>query len=82
MTHDASPLSAADIIDRWPSPKAFGEDIGVKLSHVHVMKVRGSIPARRWPRVVEAAKARSIPLTMEQVERAHAAPAPEQGSAA
>jgi len=82
MTQDATPRTAAEIIDCWPSPKVFGDDIGVKLSHVHVMKVRGSIPARRWPRVVEAARARSIPLTLEQVERAHAAPAPEQGSAA
>lgn len=82
MSEATAPRTASEIIDRWPSPKAFGDDLGVKLSHVHVMKVRGSIPARRWPRVVEAAKARSIDLTLEQIESAHeAAPHPQEGAA-
>lgn len=82
MTQDDTPRTASDIIDCWPSPKAFGDDIGVKLSHVHVMKVRGSIPARRWPRVVEAARARDICLTLEQIEHAHApAPQTQEGAA-
>lgn len=77
MTDAAAPRTASAIIDSWPSPKAFGDDIGVKLSHVHVMKVRGSIPARRWPAVAAAAKARGIGITLDDVVKAHEQPAPD-----
>lgn len=85
MSEAGAPRTASEIIDRWPSPKAFGDDIGVKLSHVHVMKVRGAIPARRWPKVVEAARARGIDVSIDQIEHAHSsqpAPQPQQGEVA
>jgi hypothetical protein len=49
-----------DIIDRWPSTRAFAEDIGVPYVNVNMMRQRNSISVRHWERVVEAAKERGI----------------------
>jgi predicted GNAT superfamily acetyltransferase len=49
-----------DIIDRWPSTRAFAEDIGVSYNSANLMRHRRNIHFRHWERVVEAAKARNI----------------------
>jgi acid phosphatase class B len=49
-----------DIIDRWPSTRAFAEDIGVPYVNVNMMRQRRNIHFRHWDRVVEAAKERGI----------------------
>lgn len=46
--------SFSSIIDAF-GVKAMSELLGVKESHVRVMKARGSIPAEYWGQVVEAA---------------------------
>jgi hypothetical protein len=64
--------TVSDIIGQWPSAEAFSSDLGLKhLSHSRVMKVRGRIPRQHWPRVVEAAKARGLPVTEEVLKAAH-----------
>lgn len=64
--------SVADVIDLWPSAEAFGDDIGLKWpGHGRVMKVRGRIPSKHWPRVVEQAARRGLPVTEDLLRRIH-----------
>jgi acid phosphatase class B len=49
-----------DIIDRWPSTRAFAEDLGLPYVNVNMMRQRRSINVRHWDRVIEAAKERGI----------------------
>lgn len=48
------------IIQKWPSPAEFGADLGIKDAHVRTFKMRDSIPADYWERIVEAAIKRGI----------------------
>ena len=63
----------SDIIDLWPNATRFGEDLGLKRTgdHARVMKVRNRIPKQHWPRVIEAAAARNLPVTEELLKAAH-----------
>ena len=64
-------VSFRSIIERWPSAEQFSADIGLKYpSHARVMKVRNSIPVSYWPKVLEAAQARSIGLTETELSAA------------
>jgi hypothetical protein len=65
----------ATIIGLWPTTQTFADDLGLKrgADHARVMKVRRRIPRRHWPRVLEAAQARGIPLTQQTLETAHTA---------
>lgn len=64
-------VSFRSIIERWPSAEKFGADLGLKYpSHARVMKVRNSIPASYWPRVLEAAGIRRIDLTRADLDAA------------
>jgi hypothetical protein len=47
-----------DLIVLWPSDAEFGRDIGVKPSHVGVMKVRKKIPSEHWQAIIDAAARR------------------------
>lgn len=51
--------SFASVIDAF-GVKSVAELIGVKESHVRVMKARGSIPAEYWGVLIEAAPGRGI----------------------
>lgn len=51
--------SFASVIDAF-GVKVVAELIGVKESHVRVMKTRGSIPAEYWGVLIEAAPERGI----------------------
>lgn len=55
-----SPTSHRDVIDRWPSLRAFADDIGETYNTTKAMRRRGSIPVEYWPRVVASAVARGI----------------------
>lgn len=67
--------SVADIIGLWPTISEFSRDIGLKReSHGTLMKYRGSIPVAHWQKVVDAAKARGIDLSYEDLALAHAQP--------
>ena len=48
------------LIDRWPSPTVFAEDIGVVPQQGHNMKRRNSIPADYWTATIIAAGKRGI----------------------
>jgi hypothetical protein len=47
------------IISKWPSAAALADDLGISVVTVRAWRVRG-IPARRWPEIVRAAKARRL----------------------
>lgn len=66
--------TVVEIIELWPTSEAFGDDLGLKRrgDHARVMKVRGRIPRHHWPRVLEAAKKRGLPLNEGVLEAAHA----------
>lgn len=62
-----------DLMRLWPSISDFGRDIGVKPSHAHVMRARGSIPSEHWQAVIDAAAARGIGgITADSLVRLHA----------
>lgn len=62
-----------DLMRRWPSISDFGRDIGVKPTHAHVMRLRGSIPTEYWQAVIDAAAARRIVgVTADELVRLHA----------
>jgi len=67
-------MTVDKLISLWPSAEVFADDIGLKWrSHARVMKVRGRIPRRYWPAVVDAAKARGIKgVSIKQLENIHA----------
>jgi hypothetical protein len=59
-------VTFADVIDRWPSPAALSEDVGVPKQTARFWRMRNSIPAKRWNLVIEAARVRGIEgLTVE-----------------
>lgn len=43
------------------------EDIGVDPRAIRVMRARNNIPARYWPRVIEAAEKRGLPITIDEL---------------
>ena len=50
----------ADIIDRWPSLRAFADDIGVPYGTAQLMRHRNGIAPRHWRRLEAAAQRRGI----------------------
>jgi hypothetical protein len=54
-------VTFAEIMDLWPSRKAFAEDIGAKQAAVTNMAARNSVPAKYWYAIIEAANRRCIP---------------------
>lgn len=53
-------MKFSDIIMKWPSIAAYGEDIGIGGEHAQTMKTRDSIPAKYWLITEEAARKRGI----------------------
>lgn len=53
----------ADIIELWPSMRVLAEDIGESIGNVTMWKVRNSIPAHSWVRLVKASQDRDIFLS-------------------
>ena len=49
-----------EVINAWPSPAAFGADIGISADHVRTMRSRDSIPAGLWTLIMVSAQARGI----------------------
>ena len=47
-----------EVIDAWPSTRAFGEDVGTTDSHVRTMRARDSIPSGFWAVLVKKAALR------------------------
>lgn len=66
-------MNVARIIDLWPSAEIFADDIGLRYrSHGRVMKARGRIAREHWPKVIAAAAKRNLPVTSDDLEKAHA----------
>jgi hypothetical protein len=51
----------------WPSPAALAEDLGVSIHAVRKYRMVGHIDARHWPRLLDAAAKRGIPLTADDL---------------
>ncbi len=52
--------SFVEIINAWPHPTKFAEDVGVTPALVAVWKTRDTIPAAYWNWVVAGAERRGI----------------------
>ena len=50
----------ADIINQWPSLRAFAEDLGISYVNAQVMRYRDSIPVDHWARVIKVASNRGF----------------------
>ena len=64
---DASPetnhlTGFRDLIARWPTTRAFARDAGCSPTLVRQWRHRDFVPAQYWPRIVEGAARRGIPL--------------------
>lgn len=69
-----SPSCHREIIDRWPTLRAFADDIGVAYGTAKAMRRRNSIPDQHRPRVVESAFDRGFDgITFELLTRLAAA---------
>ncbi|GMG82610.1 hypothetical protein LNKW23_18230 [Paralimibaculum aggregatum] len=68
-----------DIFDSWPSMAEMARDIGELDVTVRGWRRRGMIPAWAHLRIVEAARARGLDLTFEDIARACAARARHAG---
>jgi hypothetical protein len=56
-----SPINSFDdLFDRWDRQSHLAADIGVSAQHLRMMRVRGSIPVRFWPRLLAGAQRRGI----------------------
>jgi len=61
-----------DLFTRWPRQGHLSADLGVSPQHLRMMRLRGSIPVRFWPRMVAAAARRGIAgLDYELLVRLH-----------
>lgn len=71
--HDDNPIKT--LISRWPTRKAFADDVGSDLAAVHKWAQVGRIPSGRQHRVVRAAAARGfVEITPEWMLAVHALP--------
>lgn len=61
-------------MDLWDSPQALADDIGAKLSRIQKWRARKKIPPSAWPKVLDAAKRRGLPVDAEQLVRANVPP--------
>lgn len=61
-------VDAAEIIEAFGGPTAFGRAIGVKPSAASEMKRRKSIPVRHWPNVLNAARERGVVVGERQLD--------------
>jgi hypothetical protein len=52
------PNSFAEVIELWPSSRAMSEEIDADASTIRHWKMRDSIPAEYWVRVITAARKR------------------------
>ena len=65
-------MDAVEILSRWPSRQALADDTGRSIVTIHSWFGRKSIPADMDVVLVQAAIARGIGLTFEELARARA----------
>ncbi|WP_119301329.1 hypothetical protein [Dongia deserti] len=51
-----------ELIARWPTTRAFARDAGCSPTLVRQWRHRDFVPAHYWPRIVNGAAKRGIPL--------------------
>jgi hypothetical protein len=61
--------SHGDIIRLWPTLRDFAADLAVSYGAAKKMRRRNSINPRRWPRVIEAASGRGLPVDLDVLSR-------------
>lgn len=65
--------NVSDLCGLWPSDAELARDLGVPYPTVAAWKLRGSIPAPYWRRLVRAAKARRLTqVTADLLAELHA----------
>lgn len=61
-----------DLIDLWPSRRQLAADVGATEARVHKWAQTGSIPPKYHLSLVEAGRARGLPVSADLVVRIHA----------
>ena len=56
-----APTTISELINCWPTVRAFAADIEVGIEAAFQMKKRNRIAPHHWARVMSAAEGRSIP---------------------
>jgi len=64
--------SVEDLFRNFGGPSKVGQAIGVSTEHAAAMKRRRSIPSRYWLPLIQAAEARGIAVSLEQIAHLHA----------
>jgi hypothetical protein len=74
--------SISDLIAAWPKRAALADDINVTVDRVHKWAQANTIPARYQQAVIDAALARGIDLTADELVRLNAGafPAPKEAA--
>jgi hypothetical protein len=57
---DNGHMMHSDIIDLWPSLRAFASDAGVQYDCAQKWRWRNNIPSTYWPQIVTAARTRKV----------------------
>ena len=63
------PQNFEELLNLWESPKALSDDIAIPYVSAQMMKFRSSVAVRHWPAIIEAARRRGVPLTMDDLVR-------------
>lgn len=69
------------IIAKWPSVRAFADDVGVPYTTAASWGQNDMIPARYDARIVEASIAHGAPVTLAEIAEARANAFRERGAA-
>lgn len=70
-----------DVFAKFEKTSAFADALGLKLSAASEMRRRQSIPVRYWPRLVDAARERSVTeITYDQLVLIHSKPKKTRGA--
>jgi len=56
-----TPTTISDLISRWPTVRAFADDIEVSLEAAAAMKRRNRIAPHYWGRLILIAEERKVP---------------------
>ena len=69
--------AVAALLDAFPNKSDLARDLGLRPSHIGVMKIRMQINPFLWPAIVESARKRKVKgISIRSLHAAHQADAP------
>ena len=57
------PTTFSELLANWASPKELSVDLAIPYINSQQMKMRGSVSVKHWPRLIQAAAAKGVKIT-------------------